>query len=202
MKTISYAVSGLLLLVFCISGCQDIFTYGPLDILQRDPSTLSKDQQLLYARQALSSGDDDAMSSAVDLVEDTLIPGDPNNADLFLLLGDLKWRLSHAPIALQNYLFNNSNQFPDPADYITFANDIQSGLSSAERNLLYDAANNCYYYAENTLTATLNAVQQLATGVGILAYQAQLPLGSQDLAMILAAETYITNAISVLVPVP
>jgi hypothetical protein len=102
------------ILVLCF-GCQDVFTYSPLDFLERDPKTLSKEQQLLYAKQALSSGNEDAMEKALSVVEDQLAD-DPNNAELLLLTGDLKWTLSRAPIAMQNYLFDNNNEFPDPGD--------------------------------------------------------------------------------------
>ncbi|MEJ2664201.1 MAG: hypothetical protein P8107_09195 [Spirochaetia bacterium] len=188
MKPLSYLAA--LFLLFLLFGCQDIFTYSPLDILQRDPASLSKDQQLLYAQQALSSGDDSPITSAIDIVENTLIPDDPANADLYLLLGDLKWTRSHTPFALQDYLFNNSNQFPAPANYLAFVTSIESGLSAAEITLLEEAADNCYYYAENTLGATLNAIQQLAAGIGLLS--AGDPYGN--------AAAYLTNAINILVP--
>ena len=73
-----------LLFVVFISGCQNFFTYSPLDILQRDPDSLSKEQQLVYARQALSSGNKKAMEDALDIVVNDLIPDDPTNPDLYL----------------------------------------------------------------------------------------------------------------------
>jgi hypothetical protein len=204
MKTLSYISAGLLLLVFFISGCQDIFTYGPLDFLQRDPSTLSKDQQLLYAQQALSSGKRSAMEDALDVVVNDLLPDDPTNPELYILAADLMWTLSDTPIALQNYLFENSQQFPDPATpalFPTFVGDLESRLTPEDILLLQIAAS-FYWMANTTLAASLNGVQQLAAGVGILSYQLSLPLGSQDPAMITAAETYITDSINILVPVP
>lgn len=158
----------ILVLAVCF-GCQDVFTYSPLDFLERDPSTLSKEQQLLYARQALSSGDDSAMNKALNIVVNELIPADPTNPDLWLLGGDLKWTLSHAPIALQNYLFANNNQFPAPASYGAFLTDIEAELSSAEKTLMRDAADTFYYTnAEQNFGATLHAIQLLATGIGLL----------------------------------
>jgi hypothetical protein len=63
-------VSPLILFVLMIlAGCQDIFTYTPLKGLQRDPSTLSSEQQLVYAQDALASGDRDAMLAAYNAIK-------------------------------------------------------------------------------------------------------------------------------------
>jgi len=189
MKAYMYAV--IILVLAVILGCQDIFTYSPLDFLERDPSTLSKAQQLLYAQQALSSGNDSAMAAALDVVENDLIPDDPTNPDLWLLAGDLKWALSHASIAMQNYLVDNSNQFPAPAAYAAFLLYIENVLSNAEETLMKDAADIFYYTnAEQNYGATLHAMQLLATGVGLLS--AGDPY--------LNATTYLDAAIAALVP--
>jgi hypothetical protein len=191
MKTLSYISAGLLLLVFFISGCQDIFTYGPLDFLQRDPSTLSKDQQLLYARQALSSGKRSAMEDALDVVVNDLLPDDPTNPELYILAADLMWRLSYVPEAVQSYLFANGQQFPGVADYGIFTTSINSYLISAGTDSTLIIAAAILYDAVNTSGVPLNGVQDLATGIGLYL--------SGDLAN---GAAYLTAAINILVPVP
>jgi hypothetical protein len=203
MKTLSY-MAGTLLLLFILSGCQDIFTFSPLDILQRDPSTLSKEQQLLYARQALSSGNRSAMEDALDVVTNDLIPDDLLNPELYILAADLMWTLSNTPIALQNYLFDNSQEFPDPgvaALFTPFVNNLESRLTEDDKQLMQAAAS-FYWIADNMLGGSLNGVQQLAAGVGTLSYQLSLLPGLQEPLIIIAAENYISDAIKILVPVP
>ena len=56
-------------LVMLIGGCQAIFTFSPLSGLQRDPSTLSPEQRLTYAQDALASGDPAAMKKAYDAIK-------------------------------------------------------------------------------------------------------------------------------------
>jgi hypothetical protein len=78
----------LLVLVVVLSGCQDIFTFSPFSDLGRDPSTLSEDQQINYATNALASGDPDKMAEAYDLIAD-LLEDDPDNGELHLLAAEL-----------------------------------------------------------------------------------------------------------------
>lgn len=47
-----------------IAGCENVFTTSLLSGLQRDPSTLSAEQQVRYAEEALASGDPEAMADA------------------------------------------------------------------------------------------------------------------------------------------
>jgi hypothetical protein len=52
-----------------LGGCQAIFTYTPLKGLQRDPSSLSPAQRLVYAQDALASGDTTAMLAAYNAIK-------------------------------------------------------------------------------------------------------------------------------------
>jgi hypothetical protein len=78
----------LLIVTVVLSGCQDIFTFSPFSELGRDPSTLSKDQQINYATNALASGDPDEMAEAYELIAD-LLEDDPDNGELHLLAAEL-----------------------------------------------------------------------------------------------------------------
>jgi len=104
---------------------------------------------------------------------------------------------------LQNYLFANNNQFPDPgspAGFPQFVTDVKSYLSDPGNEVpLLEAAAEVYYcYADITLGATLNAMQMLAAGLGKLSFQLSLPLPVP--AEVLAAEAYINAAIRALIP--
>jgi hypothetical protein len=56
-------------LVTLLVGCQAIFTFSPLSGLQRDPSTMSPEQRLTYAQDALASGDTAAMQKAYNAIK-------------------------------------------------------------------------------------------------------------------------------------
>jgi hypothetical protein len=56
-------------LVLLLAGCQAIFTFSPLSGLKRDPSTMSPEQRLTYAQDALASGDTAAMQKAYDAIK-------------------------------------------------------------------------------------------------------------------------------------
>ena len=64
----------ILLVLMTLAGCQDIFTYTPLKGLQRDPSTLSASQRLVYAQEALASGDKEAMQAAYNAIKNDTSP--------------------------------------------------------------------------------------------------------------------------------
>ena len=55
--------------VLVFGGCQAIFTYSPLSGLQRPPSSMTPEQRLNYAQDALASGDTAAMKSAYDAIK-------------------------------------------------------------------------------------------------------------------------------------
>jgi hypothetical protein len=63
------ASTGILLILMILGGCQAIFTYTPLKGFQRDPSSLSPEQRLVYAQDALASGDKAAMLAAYNAIK-------------------------------------------------------------------------------------------------------------------------------------
>jgi hypothetical protein len=65
----------ILSLVVLLAGCEAIFTYTPLASLQRAPSSLSAEQRLEYAQNALASGDKIAMAAALLAIQND--PGAP-----------------------------------------------------------------------------------------------------------------------------
>lgn len=86
---IVYGISIFLLSAFLLlSGCQRVFTFSPFSGLQRDPATMSAEQQQRYALDVLASGDTAAMAEAYALVE-AMLANDPGNGGLHLLAADL-----------------------------------------------------------------------------------------------------------------
>jgi hypothetical protein len=86
-------VSGILfmlctLVLISLSSCQDVFTYSPLQFLQRDPENLPDKQKVKYAEDMLANGSQKDMKDAYKLVED-MLKDDPDNAELHLLAADL-----------------------------------------------------------------------------------------------------------------
>jgi len=65
MGTPSRALATVLA-IGCLASCQAVFTFSPLSFLRRDPSTLTADQQLAWAEEALASGDVEAVRDAYD----------------------------------------------------------------------------------------------------------------------------------------
>jgi hypothetical protein len=81
-----FLVAGLLLL----DGCEAIFTFSPFTGLQRDPSSLTPEQRLTYAQDALASGDLSAMQDALDAIKnDTSHPAVYTSAKLEIELSGL-----------------------------------------------------------------------------------------------------------------
>ncbi|HYW83278.1 MAG TPA: hypothetical protein VFB30_08480 [Spirochaetia bacterium] len=92
----------ILLVLVILTGCQDIFTYTPLKGLQRDPSTLSAQQRLVYAQDALASGDKNAMLAAYNAIKNDTSP------DAVHLTAELGIELSGVPALINDAITNES----------------------------------------------------------------------------------------------
>ena len=68
------AVAFLVVLMAGLGGCEAIFTYTPLSLLQRPPSSLPLEQRLEYAQNALASGDKTVMAAALLAIQDDPSP--------------------------------------------------------------------------------------------------------------------------------
>lgn len=92
----------ILFVLMILAGCQDIFTYTPLKGLQRDPSTLSSAQRLVYAQEALASGDKGAMLAAYNAIKNDTSP------DAVHLTAELAIELSGVPALVNDAITNES----------------------------------------------------------------------------------------------
>ena len=59
----------VLFLVFIFSACEIVFTTSPLAFLQSNPTNLTADQKKSYARDAMASGDSEAMLEIYDAMK-------------------------------------------------------------------------------------------------------------------------------------
>ncbi len=55
---------------FLLMGCEYLFTNSPVSFLQRPVSSLSKEQQIEYGKDALASGDTDKMEDAYEVLSE------------------------------------------------------------------------------------------------------------------------------------
>ncbi|MFW5744904.1 MAG: hypothetical protein ACOC2D_16635, partial [Spirochaetota bacterium] len=54
-----------------LASCENVFTTSLFSFLQRDPSRLSPEQQVAYGRDAIASGDPEAMAEAYEHLKDS-----------------------------------------------------------------------------------------------------------------------------------
>jgi hypothetical protein len=98
-KTIIRGGLGLLLL-FSMTGCQDLFTRSAFTWAAADPSDMSAAQLKTYAEGLVMSGDNEAMAEAYTALVDTLPDDAADDPDLYLLASDLAMGGSGLPDAI------------------------------------------------------------------------------------------------------
>jgi hypothetical protein len=132
-KTVVFLVPALVTLLV---GCQAIFTFSPLSGLKRDPSTMSPEQRLTYAQDALASGDPAAMQKAYDAIKnDTGGPAQYTTAQLGI-------ELSGVPTVFRDLANNPGNvsaQLGTLNAYIA-AHNLDPALMVAAAGQLVNAA--------------------------------------------------------------
>lgn len=102
LTAIPRALAIVLLVAVGLAACENVFTTSPLSFLQRDPSTLSPEQQVSYGEEALASGDPDAMADAYEALRES---DDPETqllaADLALGASEIEGTITQALAGLQ-----------------------------------------------------------------------------------------------------
>ena len=74
MKKILKGTLLIVILPILLISCEQMFTYSMFEWAQRDPSNLSYDQQISYAKSVLGSGDKEAMADAYEAIKDNTDP--------------------------------------------------------------------------------------------------------------------------------
>ena len=116
-----------------LGSCQQVFTRSLFSFLQRDPSTLSPEQQLIWAENALASGDPAIIKQAYDVLKDAAADS-PANGELNYMAANLALELSGIPDMLTQ-LMNDDISLVDETDLEAFL----GGLSATEKIYLAEA---------------------------------------------------------------
>lgn len=89
-----------LLLLFSLTGCQDLFTRSVFSWAATDPSDMSAAQLKTYAEGLVKAGDKDAMAEAYAALVETLPATAAEDPELYLLASDLAMGGSGLPDAI------------------------------------------------------------------------------------------------------
>jgi hypothetical protein len=115
-------IPGLLVL----TGCQEVFTYSLFEGMQRDFSSLPREQKIRYAKDVLASGDLSAMAE----IYDEIVAMAAEDPELYLLAADLAMGASGISDVIGDFMSD-----PDSFDY-------ESDLASVDLVMLSNVADN------------------------------------------------------------
>ncbi len=157
-------VASAVIVMSCLVSCQAVFTFSPLSFLRRDPGTLSAEQQVAYAEQALESGDTDAMAAVYDAIA-AAATADPENADLSYTAAQLALELSGVGDVFSTLLGSLGSGGAGSLDPLAISDAAFAGL---DLTLLGQAG--VYLLAADSATppAELTATDYLVGAVGLL----------------------------------
>ncbi len=164
----------LLILLLFMWGCQAIFTYSPLSIFQRDPSTLSAGAQKTYAEDALASGDSEAIAKAYSSIT-ALLAKNPEDPELNLLAAKLGVEVSGVPELIDQIVqgkldLSGSSAVSDVSDFIN--------SSGVDPSVMVQAGE--YYRAADANGGELSSTDYIMGSLGILLGAAQDSGGSTN----------------------
>ncbi len=155
--------------VLGLTGCERVFTYSPFESLRRDPANLSVEQQVTFARDALSSGDPAAMEDAFALLSTSEDP------ETQLLAVDLALGAAEVETVLTDLLASGIAESEDPTAALEEAlagfSEDDIALLSAAADLLVEAS------AETEPTPE----QYAFTAIGLVAVAASQAGGLSEL---------------------
>jgi len=143
--------------VLFLAGCEAVFTFCPVTFLQRPASSLTAEQQLEYAQDALASGDAATMESAYAALKALLDAGSTDSSTQYTA-SQLAMELSGAPAALMDALTALASGSAADLDI--------SALDTIDTTLLIEAAQYLQDAKENG--ADLTATDYALGGLGLL----------------------------------
>lgn len=124
----------IFLLVFPVLGCENIFTYSPLEGLRRDVSKLPVEQRIELAQSAINSGDVDAM---IEVYDDLKASKDPT---VMPVAADLAISISGVPSAVTDILGQAATvDFENEDELQTFTETAQTRLDSVDETKVTEA---------------------------------------------------------------
>jgi hypothetical protein len=154
----------LFLLLPLFAGCEFVFTGSLFSFAQRDPSKMTFEQQINFAKEALASGDRDAMEDAYDVLEDDA--ADTSDGDLQLLVAQLAMELCGFSDVLDDVLSGTIDFSGDPTDPGVIS-DVDSSVGGLDSSYLEDAAD--LYTKAEANGADMDATDYLIGAMVLLA---------------------------------
>ena len=132
-----------------MGGCEAIFTSSPFTGLQRNPSSLSPEQQITYAQDALASGDKTAMQAAYDALKSE------TSATAVYMTAELGIELSGVPTLLTAAI-NDPTILSTGAGNATAVGDYIAAHPGLQPALIIDAAQRLQALAASGTAMTTN----------------------------------------------
>jgi ferritin-like metal-binding protein YciE len=147
------------IILLALSSCEAIFSTSALSWAQRDPSSLSLEQKLTYAQDALASGDEASMKKAYDSLKTT------SDNSLKPLVAELAFGaagVTQAMTDIMGDLINSSSE----AQIESAINQLLAGFSADDVALIVSGS--ALVDAAAAGGAALTANQYMLAGVGML----------------------------------
>jgi len=166
---------GRAVFLLALSGCQALFTTSPVAFLQRDPADLPLEQRIEWARQALGSGDEEAMAKGYEAIYDDA--SGSSDGELTYLAASLAMELSGAPQLAYEIIEGNISY--------TDETDLQAFLETVDGTYVVDAAG--FFQATLANDPALLSGSDYLLGAGCLLFQAGEENGG-DLTALSAAQ--------------
>ncbi|MFP4429621.1 MAG: hypothetical protein ACOCW6_10740 [Spirochaetota bacterium] len=165
---------GMLLALAALSilGCEQVFSTNLFSGLDRDPSKLSLDQQIVYAQSALASGDTGKMAKAYDALSDSIEGTD--DAELNLLAADLALGASDLQGVFDEIVEVALGEETDLSNQDDLAAGLDGSLGDVDYGYVAEAqaqvdaavANGGAVSEEQYLLVTVGLIMQAADGEG------------------------------------
>jgi hypothetical protein len=197
--------------VVALGGCQAIFTYSPVAALQRPPSSLTAEQRVTYAENALASGDAATMKAAYDAIKndtgDTAqylaaqlgfeASGVPSLLFDALTSGDTSGLIADGSTSITDFLTAHPDVDPD---YLILAvgnfDDVQDKSGVETIDYVYAALGTVLADAQQpdgTYTFPVAGATVTAAAAYVTAAVASLPAGDPMLSILTNLNTYIAT---------
>lgn len=186
----------LALAALSILGCEQVFSTNLFTGLERDPSNLSLDQQIVYAQSALASGDSGKMAKAYDALSDSIDGTD--DAELNLLAADLALGASDLQSVYDEIVGVALGEGTDLSDQAALADGLNAVLGDVDYDYVLEAQ--AQIDAAEANGGTVSEEQYLLVAVGLIMQAADTQGGVDQLdpGEAAAADAWIGDAITAL----
>ena len=159
MKTALFGVIISCITIAAFSSCEALFSTNLLSGAQRDPSSLSQEQKVTYAQDALASGDEASMKKAYDALSGT------SDNSLKPLVAELALGAAGVTSAMTNILDDIVNSADETAIEAAI-NQLLSEFTAGDVVLI--ASGSTLISSAESAGVAVSSNQYLIAGVGML----------------------------------